>query len=378
MRYLFFDLNLENILVANRTKHPRIIILFPVTRSSIKSSQNWQKVIEIANKSRAMALVVIDKTTDHSAGDFFSSNFSSEEIDLYIIRRAPREAIYDSQGPITLEANLWILQLHDDDTWGGLLSLPSEPNELSIYSPYFSITGKANLEKLSWNSSPPARINFTLIPSQVWNRFTEFLRFQGGHAAGSVDATLNSMVRLICSQNNLETFSYIYDDRHWGSRRRSRQHLKELALEDGWRELASPEMAVLNRALDGIAALYFFSDLIPKEKFRLAHTEMLHQFQLTPRKRLMVLLRLTPLRVVLRIFNLNWAQGNLKIKNKLQLWIAKRILIDEISLKSARIRDVRQVEELIDTLSESGDKPFLKHRFAAWKKILQDARENSE
>lgn len=253
----------QNSLQINRQG---IVLLFPVTRIGEHAINKWNQLVLLCNKSKITSLVVIDKTANREALNFFSNQEFIGNFDIWILIRPASEAIYDSQKYIKLNEKSWIIQLHDDDEWDGSLELKNVTNDQVAFQFPFFVGTKVEHRSNYLFDNLPSRINFTLIPSFVWNRFTNFIEAQSGHIAGSADATLNMVVRDICVISNLDDFCYFYNIRHWKDDKLSRIHLTELSKSDGWGTFSSPEIAVINRTLDNLAALSFFSDLYGEEK----------------------------------------------------------------------------------------------------------------
>ena len=251
----------SNLLIENRDGRKNIVILFPMTRGIDANLLRWQKLISTVNRSNVAALVLIDKTPFRQATKYFVEKEKEILADVFIIQRPRTEPIHDSQSRIRLKNNLWIIQLHDDDEWDGALEIPFGTNENSIIKTNFTIENdglKTNIDNPNW---PDCRSIFSLLPAKVWNRFVDLIIAQGGHVAGSIDSSLNLPVSLIKpSLINLD-FRYFYDNRHWKSKRLSKEHLIQLTKEDGWGKFATVDISLVSRAIDGIASLIFFSDL---------------------------------------------------------------------------------------------------------------------
>ena len=314
MKYCFNNIELKSIQVTNKLGTPGIVILLPVTRENPESRLKWEKAIRIAEASKAKSLVILDKTPLSSATDFFFENRYQDFFDVYIIKRFPKEAIYDSQGILTLDENLWILQLHDDDEWDGALNLPSDPQDRFMYTPKFYMTENGKSQERVWAESPPARINFTLIPNRVWNKFTEFIRLQGGHVAGSADSTLNTMARLNCEQAELLTFSYHYD----------------------------------------------------------THNEIFSEFKVSPKKLMVIRIRRLPLLVTVSLLNQIQKQSlRERGRDSITYKLNSRLKVDGILISSDKVKSVKDVIGLIDILARAGNRKLLRKRFAAWHRILE-------
>ena len=251
----------SNVVIENHDEKKNIVILFPMTRGIDSNLQRWQKLVSTVNKSKVAALVLIDKTPLRQATNYFVEKEKEILTDVFIVQRPRTEPIHDSQSRIRLKDGLWIIQLHDDDEWDGVLEIPIGTIENSIIKTSFTIVNdglKTNIDNPNW---PDCRSIFSLLPAKVWNRFVDIIIAQGGHVAGSIDSSLNLAVSLIKPSLINSDFSYFYDNRHWESKRLSKMHLIQLTKEDGWGKFATVDISLVSRAIDGIASLIFFSDL---------------------------------------------------------------------------------------------------------------------
>ena len=370
MKYIYSENSLDELFIKNTSGKKSIVVLLPVTRIGEKNIDNWERILHVIQRSEVVALVVLDKTPLAEASDFFSNRADLLKSDIYLVRRNPGEAIYDSQSVVTIDENLWILQLHDDDKWDGVLAFPFEPNKKQLFSPNFIFAGKQETNVLSWEASPPARINFTALPAEVWNRFTLFIRSQGGHAAGSVDSTLNLMSRLICDFVAMDSFDYRYDNRHWENQKQAKNNLEKLALEDGWEELASEEIQLLNRRIDAFSAFIFFQDLLPG-KFDNVRQSLLQDFKLSLKKRLHLRLRMSAFLLYRKINNLSIIKTVTLRDSKKQSIIRNQIEIDMITLLSTKIQTGQDILKLVKIIQSMGNFPKLEERFAFWESIFQ-------
>jgi len=356
--------------INNLKGEPGIIVLLPITRTSSNSKANWIKILKIIESSDVAALVIIDKTPNNEAALFFNKSFSFESVDLYIINRPTSEPIYDSQAYVKIDDSFWILQLHDDDTWGGSLTLPHDSTGLHLFSTNFYFAGKFSTECVTWENSPPARINFTLIPGTIWNRFTEFIDAQEGHVAGSVDSALNLVSRLICEESTIKSFHYVYDNRHWENKISASKNLSVLALQDGWSEFAGPDIQILNRNIDYLAALIFFQDLIPNEAFAIAESKLFLNFRPSIKKRILVYahsLSLIPINAMLKGILSIYPLGSLV---KLQNRILKLIDLNQTKQRSWKIKSRNDICALGNAWLTSGRFPLINARFRFWEKIF--------
>jgi hypothetical protein len=275
--------------IPNPSGLPNLVILFPVTRVGLKAEKRWSALISTINASQVSSLVVIDKTGKGEAREYFNAHANEINTRLYIIERDPREPIFDSQKYVLLDEMLWIQQLHDDDTWDGFLCVPPSADKSDLFLVQFHTGNNSSFTQINDQKAPPARVIFSAIPAHVWNRFSEFICAQGGHVAGSMDSTLSTVALNICNLKLLPDFNYFYSSRHWSRRSAADSHLKSLSFTDGWSELSSVEIAILNRLYDNLSALNFFSNLIPPRKIIEAQNLLLTSYQPKLPKKLQVI-----------------------------------------------------------------------------------------
>ena len=356
--------------VGNTTHSPNIVVLLPITRTTIKAQKNWLKILEILDNSKVSSLVILDKTPNEEATTFFKDSFRFEFMDLYIIRRPPDEPIYDSQKFITLDRGLWILQLHDDDEWDGSLSIPENAQDFDLFTTNFYVINNSKSEYIKWENSPPARINFTLIPSQIWNHFVKFIDSQGGHVAGSVDSTLNLVSRLICFRKSLSSFSYYYDDRHWRNRSNASKNLINLAAQDGWSELASVEIQIMNRNIDNLVAVSFFQEFISTKTQSVITSELLRSFRPSLKRRLITLLKFSVYTICKVLVYFLEKINTLIYFKQISYYLESRQKLYRLVMKSWKIRKSTDILKLIYVFENSIQHPSLSARFVFWKSIL--------
>lgn len=370
MKYFFGKEVKDTLLIRNKDSNPNVVMLLPVTRVGARYEATWRRIIEIVDKSNANALVVIDKTPKGEASEFFQTNFGLSGPDLYVARRDSSEAIHDSQGFINLDENLWILQVHDDDQWDGILRIPENAGKLEYFEVDFFIEEKDGRRKTGADDSPPARVVFSLLPSLIWNRFAEFIQQEGGHVAGSVDSTLNLVTRLSCKRSQITGFTYTYDNRHWEDRKIATKHLEVLASQDGWTKLTSVEISLVNRTIDGLAALAFFGEYIPEEVKRQAQINLLNSFKPSAKKKLLVVSRYATFsfaRVLLKGLGMVIrAESILRLSG----YISRTWELDRVLRQSWKIESIGDVINLINQFQDSGDFPLLEKRFQFWKAQL--------
>ena len=271
--------------IPNPSGEPNLVILFPVTRTGKIARECWNNVLKTIKSSHVHALVVIDKTGTGEAGEYFTFHGKEMHSSLYILARDRLEPIFDSQKYIELDEMLWIQQIHDDDSWEGSLGLPSEAEDTDLFLVNFYLRSSESWMEVTEKNAPPARVIFSAIPALIWNRFSGFMFEQGGHVAGSVDATISTVTLLSCELKQLPNFKYFYSSHHWSRRSYAEGHLRSLSFSDGWGGLASADIAILNRNLDNLSALNFFQALLPHQRLTESRKVLMAALQPTLHRR---------------------------------------------------------------------------------------------
>ena len=366
----------EKILIRKTSSDGRIVVLFPVTRVAEVNQQNWKRALEIVENSKITALVVLDKTPNGEATKYFSNAPELRDTKLFILRRSPEEQTYDSMAYIAIEMGLWILAFHDDDHWKGILDIPISAKGMELYTTNFTFKHTEEETDINWKESPPARINFTLLPSAVWNRFTEYIEAQGGHVGGSSDATLDLISRLACTQFHVSTFDYIYDNEHWQNRKVGSKMLTRLAEHDGWNRLAGVDIQLINRTLDNLSAINFFANLYPHLRLSDYDSKLLQPLSLSRKRNILLFLRNFIAHGITQILNL---VARIYQPDILTEWISRLTGIyeaDALVIKMSKMSSRFQLQMLIKQLRESAEFPKLEQRFIFWEKYLTTPRED--
>lgn len=329
-----------------------IVILFPITRTGPQALVQWQNLLNFVCENSIHSLIIIDKTSGGIAYDFFWADtaLAAKKTNLYVLKRSINESHYDSLGGIFLSNNLWIIQFHDDDQWEGELHLPIQVVSNEVILTDFYVSGRNGHPEKDMDITIPARILFSLVPAVLWNKFSQLIIDQERHTAGSLDSTLSLMASVTCNFSKISSFKYFYDDRNWRNNRESRKHLIDLAEKDGWRSWASPEIAVLNRSFDALAALSYCSDLASPEVIQAKKESILNSMR--PKLKVRTLGRIK------YIFTLKF--------------IAKRKgnSLAKVITKSWGLTSIASINPFIESFLETRNLPDLNARFRYWKQIF--------
>ena len=358
-----FDDSHEVVKIVNPSTKPGVVLVLPMTRVKENSVGNWERILQIASSSNLLALFLIDKTPLKGATSYFLNAELPKNTQVHILQRDISEDLYDSLLSIALEGNVWIMQLHDDDSWSGVIELPDNATQNEIFPVDFYINVDSRVQKIDWNDSPPARINFTLIPRKIWTKFSEYASEQGGHLAASTDYTLNLIARLTCEKRDDLDFEYIYDSTNWNKKTLKRNQLTRLSKLDGWLYLSGTEVQLLNRSLDALSCLHYFKDLIPDESFNSETAKLLSGLKLSLRRstylhsRRQILLLLVSICRLLKRF-----LGNKNVVECLE----GKLIATTLVIRISRARTPKEIQFEVLEFRKLAKLPKLEARFEFW------------
>lgn len=268
----------------------RIVVVAPLTRVNQESEVKWKTILKFANKKTLRSLIIIDKTPNHQASEFLMEYARESASEVLILQRPSSEPLFDSLRFIKLDSNLWITQVHDDDSWSDDLDTVVCKDQNVIYSPVIFVKSNKVVEKVTPanNSKYPQSVLFSFLPSLLWNKFVDFMNDQGGHVAISQDATLQQIVRLFNSYSFTDGYSYTYNIDNWVKKRKSMVLVKKYSILDGWGSYSGIEIALINRALDKFSATIYFKDMFPGAQVEAELNQLFHEFRLSKRRNLAI------------------------------------------------------------------------------------------
>ncbi len=356
----------SEIFVESKGTHRKIVVLFPMTRTGAESILRWETLIETVNFSEVSNLILIDKTINNVATDYFIGAAERIIPKIIILQRPRSEPIHDSQKFILIQDESWIVQLHDDDKWKGILEIPKNIDSKFVIKTNFISVSNGIESQIVDITSPDCRSIFSLLPARLWNRFTELILQQGGHVAGSIDSSLNLVVNLVATTQLNSNFTYIYDNRHWSNRRSSIKSLAKLTIEDGWKTFPTIQMSLVGRAIDGISSLIFFEEFYAYEDLRTKVNQWIASTKPN-------ILRIISARIL--YFSLCALRKSLKVfpKGATSLVIKRCDLSINywgILIRAWKATEAFEYLGVIEDLSQLESSIDLQSRFAFWKKQL--------
>jgi hypothetical protein len=363
----------QTIFLENSTGKPEIVLVFPITRDVVKSSDTWMTVLAFVASSEISTLLIIDKTEQGSATDFFMDHFEIENKRLLVLPRSLKDTLFDTLGEIVLDENMWIIQLHDDDYWSGEITLPDCVGASTVYfSDYYLCFTTKGLNQI-YDFSIPNRIVFSLVPAMIWNRFAQIVQDQNYHVAGSFDFTLNMMAQLVCKFEYRQGFKYYWKDDNWNTSKNAIAHLTRLAENDGWEGWSSPEIANFNRSIDNLASLKYLKDLLNPAEIEREIRQIIKGLSPSYRKRLKLGLYILVIYPIVKIQKLIFkVEGEIN-PNSRRLY--KELSLHQLIVKTWHIQSIENIIDLIIYIESQGSFKKLHFRFQYWKQALSELNE---
>ena len=370
MKSIYVKRENQNLFLRNSTEKPEIVLIFPITRDAERSIEKWGTVLKFVENSEINTLLVIDKTEQGSATEYFMSHFELKNKALFVLPRSINDTLFDTVGEIIIDKNMWIIQIHDDDHWSGRITLPDVPDPGTVYFSNFYLHSEAEGMVQIDDFSMPNRIVFSLVPSIIWNRFSKVVQDQKYHVAGSFDFTLNVMTQLSCKFKYQPGFEYFWKDDNWDTSKNSIGHLTRLAERDGWEGWSSPEIANFNRSIDSLASINCIKDLLDSEVIERKVGQIIRGLKPSYKKAMKYRILIPALRVLIafrRMVNsgrVSIFQRSLKVQKQLSLYKFISVTWQIESIENA-IDTVNYLESL-----EGFEK--LQIRFQFWKESLSE------
>jgi hypothetical protein len=259
------------------------------------------------------------------------------------------------------------MQLHDDDAWDGSIALPDMVDPQAAYYSQFYVKHQKDRMSEEKGFSYPARVNFILVPSRVWNIFSRIIQDQEFHVAGSMDSTLNLMVQVSCYLEPIPNFAYFYDDHNWAGRLASRRSLIDLTKKDGWGKWATVEIALFGRLLDNLSSLSYVAEIAKEGAVTATLESLIQQFKPKFRRRIFIRLQIAILKSIIfsRLLSLINFKGN-----ALSIEVESKLSRIEFIRNSWYVKQLGDVIDMIEKLEEINVLEKLKTRFSFWRVSL--------
>ena len=363
----------QPLFLQNTSGRPEIVLIFPITRDSERSSEKWRTVLDFLAESQINILIVIDKTAQRTATEFFMHNFELANKRLLILQRSFKDTLFDSVGELVLDENMWVIQVHDDDRWSGNITMPKALTPETVYYFDFYLQSETKGTIKIEDYSMPNRIVFSLVPSKIWNRFSKLVREQQYHVAGSFDFTLNRMAQLTCKFEHQSGYEYYWKDDNWETSQSSITHLTRLAESDGWKEWSSPEIANFNRSIDSLASLNFLKDMLSQTAIRIEINHLINEFRPSNKRKLKYII-LNP--IFLAEIKFRGIFINRKgIVDQRALRLQKQFNLYKFIERTWRVKSIKNLIDVITYIESQETFESLEDRFQFWKLSLAELNE---
>ena len=374
MKTIYSERKSEPIFLENMTHASENVLIFPITRGGERNSENWKRVLEFFTESTMNTIVVIDKTEERGATEFFINNFALDGRNLLVLQRSIEDTLFDSVGELVLDDDMWVMQIHDDDSWDGSVNIPKISAPDTVYSFGFYLRSEINGTIEIKDYSMPNRIVFSLVPSKIWNRFSKLVRDQNYHVAGSFDYTLNRMAQLTCKFEYQSGYKYYWKDDNWETKHSAIKHLTKLAVSDGWKDFSSPEIANFNRSIDSLASLNFLKDLLSRKELESEIKQVLNEFRPSLKRKLKY-------KVLIPILMLQIKSRRIFVKGKgvvdqKTLSLQNQFDLLKFIKRTWGIESIMTLIEVITYIESKGTFDKLENRFRFWRINLAELDED--
>jgi hypothetical protein len=358
----------SEIVLRNLSQSPEIVLVFPVTDDNLESRIRWEKVVNTIDNSAITTLVLIDKTDSKSPSKFFQDNFAIHEKSLIILGRSKKDTLFDSLGEISLSENMWIIQLHDDDNWEGIITLPQTPRANTVYIFNYFVEVGSNKRIEMFDFTNPNRIVFSLVPAQIWNKFSRYIRDQEYHVAGAFDYILNFMAQKHSEFEHIDHFNYYWRNHNWESGKKARAHLIGLTRNDGWNTWSTPEIALFNRTMDCIVSLNYIVDELSVDAVDSEVKKFINTLRINNRKSVKVYGTIVILYVSSILRRLNEKFKAVKVSKEIDFSSQINHHLYLLSLRNiTSLAELRERTQYLQTLPELSN---LKKRFEFWELMI--------
>lgn len=373
MKTIYLKRTDQPLFLQNSTGEPEIVLIFPITRDGEASSEKWGTVLKFVEKSAVKILLVIDKTEQRSATEYFMKNFELENKRLFVLPRSIKDTLFDSVGELVLDRNMWIIQVHDDDRWSGKITMPEVLTLETVYSFDFYLHSETKGTIKIEDYSMPNRIVFSLVPAMIWNRFSKLVQDQNYHVAGSFDFTLNRMAQLTCKFAYQSGYEYYWKDDNWDTSQSSIAHLTRLAESDGWKEWSSSEIANFNRSIDSLVSLNFLKDMLSPTAIGNEIRQLINGFKPSNKRKLkyMILNLILPAEIEFRRVFIQ-SKGMIDQRS---LRLQKRLNLYRFIEETWHIESIENLIDVIAYIESLGNFESLQGRFQFWKLSLAELNE---
>lgn len=247
------------------------LLFFMPTRRETPTS--WAKLWQTHCQSKSSTLLILDKTREGSATEFFSSAVERDisQGDVILLRRPYEEDPFQSVADVSIAPSLFVMQCHDDDDWTGFPVLPSNFQEyLSFEVPCRrdSPTAEANLD------GHLSRF-FGAIRGDIWSRFIRHCGVNPRGTDPTVDQTLAFLLAAMGQSGRVAGYTYTYNNDNWATWADVEENNLRAMRRLGWQTADVVPAVHWCHLLDDLEALHLYGDMMSDHRVRQALSQRL-------------------------------------------------------------------------------------------------------
>lgn len=348
---------MDEIIKSTLVFSKKFLFLLPIRNFDSNKEFELNMFITSILHNLDLEILILDKTNNNYLIHFLNKKFSKATT-LKILKRPHNESTFDSQKLIKLNKNSWILQLHEDDyleDFNDLFKLKIKQNDtilLNVLNQFYEPLSDTN----------PNRYIFSLIPSNIWNLFVDYLRLQNSHISYSVDLILSDLVKSFTEKFYFSEAKYIYTDR-WNFSKyfNLKRHVINLTRLDGWDFLSNRYVFIFNARIEFLIYIKYFHENIINNPYHGKLDVILSQLRNTYRFKIFWKL----------MYHFSNFCNKIRLLNDL-VFIKKIFFTSQIVYKSFSFNELPDLLDLVRTLKKIPNLKSLSNRFDFWIKNLSN------
>ena len=244
---------------------PRLRMLLATRRSDSSAYAAWGGLLTTLQRSPQLEGLVIDRTTDGSAGQYARDHGDEliRQDRLDIVRQDYTAPVRDIVATWADAPLRWTLAVHDDDHWEGVPSLPSCPaTDVSLYVPRLFGRLAADEPWALMHRWTGQHALFGAAAPYVQKPFLAYVRDEPVSFGGE-DLLLLFLCMGLGSIREMPDYTYFWDGANWGSDDAAQASTREYThglLDD---EIGSSSAFILFQSLDRLAICSYLIDQVP-------------------------------------------------------------------------------------------------------------------
>lgn len=236
-------------------KASSVVPLMPSRRDSPTA---WSAFADLVEELRPQHAVFIDKTVGHEASDFLTPRLSRLDSNVIVLRRPHDEDPFHSIADLRVTKELYVLQLHDDDSWQGVPEVSSNSRNAPVLLSPIQKGDAAN----GVGIDPHLSRFFGAIRGDIWCRFMRHCMSHEPRTSPTIDQTLSFLLAAIGGEAILSNYAYTYDNSNWSTWSAIASNNAVGARSMGWRTQDFEAAIHWSHLLDDLEVLTSFRDLL--------------------------------------------------------------------------------------------------------------------